>query len=90
MRLRIFTMIGHTLSYEDQQSFHQINTNLIIGSTQVVRAVLPRLRDSTMQDAATFNIGVAIVGPDGTRTECRFGTSRLGPKMDASNDSRPA
>jgi hypothetical protein len=40
-----------------------------------------------MQDVATFNIGVAIVEPGGARTEFRFGSSQLGPKMDAYNDS---
>jgi NAD(P)-dependent dehydrogenase (short-subunit alcohol dehydrogenase family) len=43
--------------------------------------------ESTMQDVAPFNIGVTIVEPGGARTEFRFGSAKLGSKMDAYNDS---
>lgn len=41
--------------------------------------------ESVMQEVAAFNIGVTVVEPGGARTEFRFGSSKLGPKMDAYN-----
>src|SRR5262249_47313648 len=40
-------------------------------------------RESTMRDVAPFNSGVTIVDPGGARTEFRFGSARVAPKMDA-------
>lgn len=39
--------------------------------------------DAVAQEVAAFNIGVTIVEPGGARTEFRFGSSRLGAKIDA-------
>jgi len=41
------------------------------------------------QEVAPFGIGVTIVEPGGARTEFRYGSSRLGPKLDA-YDGTPA
>src|SRR5258708_17253824 len=43
--------------------------------------------DAVGQEVAPFNIGVTIVEPGGARTEFRFGSSKLGPKMDVYNDT---
>jgi len=40
-----------------------------------------------MQDVAPFNVGVTIVEPGGARTQFRFGSAKLGPKMDVYNDT---
>jgi NAD(P)-dependent dehydrogenase (short-subunit alcohol dehydrogenase family) len=45
--------------------------------------------ESAMQELAPFNIGVTIVEPGGARTQFRFGSAQLGPKMDA-YDGTPA
>ena len=45
--------------------------------------------DAVGQEVATFNIGVTIVEPGGARTDFRFGSSRLGTKLDA-YDGTPA
>jgi NAD(P)-dependent dehydrogenase (short-subunit alcohol dehydrogenase family) len=45
--------------------------------------------ESMMQELAPFNIGVTLVEPGGARTEFRFGSAKLGPKMDA-YDGTPA
>jgi NAD(P)-dependent dehydrogenase (short-subunit alcohol dehydrogenase family) len=42
-----------------------------------------------VQELAPFNIGVTIVEPGGARTQFRFGSAQLGPKMDA-YDGTPA
>jgi len=117
-----YGLFGAAEELTDEQIIHQINTNLI-GSIQVVRAVLPHLREpgggriikvstyggqatlpggclyhtskwgiegfieSTMQDVAPFNIGVTIVEPGGAPTRFRFGSAKLGPKMDVYNDT---
>jgi NAD(P)-dependent dehydrogenase (short-subunit alcohol dehydrogenase family) len=41
------------------------------------------------QEVAPFGIGVTLVEPGGARTEFRYGSSRLGPKLDA-YDGTPA
>jgi NAD(P)-dependent dehydrogenase (short-subunit alcohol dehydrogenase family) len=43
--------------------------------------------DAVGQEVAPFNIGVTIVEPGGARTEFRFGSSKLGPKLDVYNDT---
>jgi NAD(P)-dependent dehydrogenase (short-subunit alcohol dehydrogenase family) len=45
--------------------------------------------ESTMKDVAPFNIGVTIVEPGGARTEFRYGSSKIGLKIDA-YDASPA
>lgn len=45
--------------------------------------------ESVMQEVAAFKIGVTIVEPGGARTEFRFGSAKLGPKLDA-YDGTPA
>ncbi|NBD27771.1 SDR family oxidoreductase [Paenibacillus glycinis] len=39
--------------------------------------------EATMKDVAPFNIGVTIVEPGGARTAFRYGSARLGPRIDA-------
>lgn len=39
--------------------------------------------DALADEVAPFGIGVTIVEPGGARTEFRYGSSRLGPKIDA-------
>ncbi len=39
--------------------------------------------ESTMQDVEPFNIGITIVEPGGARTEFRYGSSKIAPKIDA-------
>jgi hypothetical protein len=43
--------------------------------------------DAVGQVVAPFNIGVRIVEPGGARTAFRFGSSKLGPKMDVYSDN---
>lgn len=43
--------------------------------------------ESTMKDIAPFNIGVTIVEPGGARTEFRYGSARIGTKIDAYDPS---
>lgn len=45
--------------------------------------------EAVMQEVAAFKIGVTIVERGGARTEFRFGSAKLGPKMD-SYDGTPA
>lgn len=45
--------------------------------------------ESTMQDVEPFNIGITIVEPGGARTEFRYGSSKIAPKIDA-YDASPA
>ena len=46
--------------------------------------------EATMQEVAPFNIGVTLVEPGGARTEFRFGSAKLGPKMDVYHDTPAA
>ena len=39
--------------------------------------------DAVGQEVAPFNIGCTIIEPGGAQTEFRFGSSKLGQKMDA-------
>ncbi len=113
-----YGLFGAAEEATDDQLLHQLNTNLI-GSIQLVRAVLPHLRQqgggriiqlSTMggqatfpggslyhagkwgiegfiesvgQEVAVFNIGCTLVEPGGARTDFRYRSSRLTPKLDA-------
>jgi len=45
--------------------------------------------EAVMQEVAVFNIGVTIVEPGGARTEFRYGSSKLSPKLSA-YDASPA
>lgn len=45
--------------------------------------------DAVGQEVAPFGIGVTIVEPGGARTEFRYGSAQLGPKIDA-YDASPA
>jgi hypothetical protein len=39
--------------------------------------------DAVMQEVAPFHIGVTIIEPGGARTAFRFGSTQVGPKMEA-------
>ena len=113
-----YGLFGAAEEVTDEQVVHEVNTNLV-GSIQVVRAVLPHLRaqgggriiqistyggqaafpggslyhaskwgiegfiDALGQEVAVFNISATIVEPGGARTGFRYGSSRLGPALDA-------
>jgi len=113
-----YGLFGAAEEMTDEQVLHQITTNLI-GSIQVVRAVLPYLRrqqggriiqlssvggqavfpggslyhatkwgiegfiDAVGLEVAAFNIGCTLIEPGGARTDFRYRSSQLGPKIDA-------
>jgi NAD(P)-dependent dehydrogenase (short-subunit alcohol dehydrogenase family) len=113
-----YGLFGAAEEMTDELIEHQISTNLI-GSIQLVRAVLPHLRqlgggriiqlstmggqavfpggslyhaskwgiegfiDSLAQEVAVFNIGCTLVEPGGARTDFRYRSARLAPKLDA-------
>jgi NAD(P)-dependent dehydrogenase (short-subunit alcohol dehydrogenase family) len=43
--------------------------------------------DAVGQEVAMFNVGVTIVEPGGARTDFRYGSAKLGPQMDAYNNT---
>jgi NAD(P)-dependent dehydrogenase (short-subunit alcohol dehydrogenase family) len=43
--------------------------------------------EATMQEVAPFHVGVTTVEPGGARTAFRFGSAKLGPKMDVYYDT---
>lgn len=113
-----YGLFGAAEEMTDELIEHQISTNLI-GSIQLVRAVLPHLRqleggriiqlstmggqatfpggslyhaskwgiegfiDSLAQEVAVFNIGCTLIEPGGARTDFRYRSARLAPKLDA-------
>ena len=48
-----------------------------------------RVAEAVRQEVAPFGIGVTIVEPGGARTEFRYGSSQLGPRLEA-YDGTPA
>jgi NAD(P)-dependent dehydrogenase (short-subunit alcohol dehydrogenase family) len=111
-----YGLFGAAEEVTDQQIDHIIATNLV-GSIQLIRAVLPHLRaqgggriiqlstyggqvaypgnsmyhatkwgiegfvESVAQEVAPFGIEMTLVEPGGARTEFRYGSAQIAPKM---------